>query len=64
MEAEANHLIKKEKKSFWRSKSIQGIGVALGTILIITVILLLLSMIRNVNKLAEAMLENNAQKNK
>ncbi|MCF6182702.1 hypothetical protein [Lutibacter sp.] len=57
--AESEFQIKKEKKSRWRFDSFKIIGAALGTILLITLILLLLSMIRNINKLAQAMLDNN-----
>ncbi len=44
--------------------SYQSIGYGLGVVLLISLILLVLSMIRNVNRLAEAMLENNTQKDK
>jgi len=59
IEAEEAFQGKKQNKFTWRSDSLKIIGIALGTILLITLILLLLSMIRNVNKLAQAMLENN-----
>jgi hypothetical protein len=63
IDAEITFSAKKEIRSFWRSQSFKVIAIALGTVLLITVILLLLSMVRNVNKLAEAMLKNNAKNN-
>ncbi len=60
--AEVEFQNKQQKTLTWRSDSLKIIAAALGTILLITLILLLLSMIRNVNKLAQAMLESNKNK--
>lgn len=57
-QAKINYNNKKAEKSTLRWSSIRGFAIALGTILIISIILLLLAMIRNVNRLAQAMLEN------
>lgn len=62
--AELKYQTKKVSKSALRKTSFIGVGIAIGAILIITVILLLLSMVRNVNRLAQAMLENTANQNK
>ena len=59
--AEANYELKKKKKGFWRKKSFYAIAIAVGAILAITLILLMLSMIRNVNRLAQAMIETNTR---
>ena len=59
--AEANYELKKQKKGFWRKKSFYAIAIAVGAILAITLILLMLSMIRNVNRLAQAMIETNTR---
>lgn len=55
---------RQQAKSVWRWNSIKAIGAGLGTVLLVTIILLLLSMIRNVNKLAQAMLKNVSENKK
>ncbi|WP_420573728.1 hypothetical protein [Kordia sp.] len=47
---------KVQKKIFWRLSSFWGVCSAIGSVLVVTVILLSLSMVRNVNKLANALL--------
>jgi len=59
LQAEMEYAAKTAKKINLRGFSLKGMVIALGSILFITVILLLLSMVRNVNRLAEAMLRNN-----
>lgn len=60
--AKAEYLSKQENKRGLKSLSLKSMGIGLGVVLLISLILLILSMIRNINKLAEAMLENNKNK--
>ncbi len=57
--AEVEFANKKQEKEKIRYLSLKSFAFALGAILFITVILLLLSMVRNVNRLAQAMIDNN-----
>jgi hypothetical protein len=59
VEAEYVFESRKTKKKELRSSSLKAIGLGTGAVLLVTLILLLLSMIRNINRLAEAMLKNN-----
>ncbi|MCB0457594.1 MAG: hypothetical protein KDC91_07615 [Flavobacteriaceae bacterium] len=61
--AEMAYQLKKVAKKTMRLTSAQAIAVGIGVVLFITIILLLLSMVRNVNRLAQAMLENNNKNN-
>ena len=61
--AESEFYAKKQKKRFYRSWSLKGILSAFASILILTLIVLIVSMIRNVNRLTEAIYENNRQMN-
>lgn len=62
--AESEFLLKNSEKEQWRIMSLKSAAIAFGSILLITVILLLLSMIRNVNRLAETLIETTKQQNK
>ncbi len=60
--AQVEYNSKLQKKVFWRLYSFWTICSAIGSVLVVTLILLMLSMIRNVNKLASTILlkkENN-----
>ncbi|WP_298421976.1 hypothetical protein [uncultured Kordia sp.] len=60
--AQLEYNAKVQKKTFWRLYSFWTICSAIGSVLVVTLILLMLSMIRNVNKLASVLLlkkENN-----
>jgi len=57
-EAEANFVLKEGKKKTMKALSYESMAYGLGVVLLISLILLVLSMIRNVNRLAEAMLKN------
>jgi hypothetical protein len=56
--SEMEYQLKKSTKNKFRSYSYEGIAAGFASILIITLILLILSMIRNVNQLSEAIYEN------
>lgn len=58
-EAENKYYSKKRLKKELRTWSYKGIGISFVVILVISLFLLILSMVRNVNKLSEAILENN-----
>jgi len=58
-QAKADLLLKQDKKIEMKLMSYKSIAYGLGVVLLISLILLVLSMIRNVNRLAEAMLQNN-----
>ena len=49
---------KKAIKNEFKTKSMYGVGLGVGIIVLITIILLLLAMIRNVNKLAQVILDD------
>lgn len=57
VQAESNYAVKKVKKSNMKWASLKSMAYGLGVVLLISLILLILSMIRNVNRLAEAMLK-------
>jgi len=57
-QAKANLILRQQKKSSMKSLSYKSMAYGLGVVLFISLILLVLSMIRNVNRLAEAMLKN------
>ncbi len=58
-EAELEYEAKKITKETTGVWSVKSIAVGFATVLILSLFLLIFSMVRNVNKLAEAMLENN-----
>ncbi len=58
-ESEAAYFAKKRAKKELSEWSYKGIVSSFGVVLIISLFLLVLSMVRNVNKLSEAILENN-----
>ncbi len=58
-EAELEYEAKKNKKRITSTWSVKSIAVGFATVLILSLFLLIFSMVRNVNKLAEAMLQNN-----
>lgn len=58
MQANREYNAKESQKEEFRWYSLQGLGVGFVAVLLISVILLLLSMVRNVNRLAQAMLAN------
>lgn len=58
-----DYIHSKKSKSTWRWNSLKVIGAGLGIILLVTVILLLLSMIRNINKLAQEIINSNKYTN-
>ena len=64
MNAEVEFANKKQEKETVRQTSFKTLGIALAAILFITVILLLLSMVRNVNRLAQSMIDNNKNNTK
>lgn len=57
--AELSYQTKKTAKKELFKKSYQGIGVGFVVVLVLSLFLLILSMVRNVNRLSEAILENN-----
>jgi len=57
--AENDYLREKRKREDWRGWSVKGILVAFGSVLLLSIILLIISMIRNINRLTEAIYENN-----
>jgi len=58
VQAKVDLALKKEKKMKMKSLSYKSMAYGLGVVLLISLILLVLSMIRNVNRLAEAILQN------
>ncbi len=58
-EAQNRYMLKKHKKRTYKYLSIRGVVIGFAGILSVTLLLLILSMIRNVNRLSEAIMENN-----
>jgi len=56
--AQSEYESKKSLRSLFRGNSLKATGIGVAGILFVTIILLLLSMIRNVNRLAELMIES------
>jgi uncharacterized membrane protein YqjE len=56
--ANIKYQLEKSKKSTFREMSYESMAGGFAAVLLISLILLILSMIRNVNRLAEAMFEN------
>ena len=62
-QAQNEYMAKKRRKKHFREWSVESMAGAFASVLILTIILLIVSMIRNINRLTEAIYENNRQMN-